>query len=159
MRLIGITVNPTYCFVERIACIKAATGRLSGIHRKSAFVYLVCYNSHKKRQYPFTAFALKRFITKKICTARSKKSNKIVLTTNLNKFDVRKSVHHHTTQINKPTRCNSFTSLLLDVYVWFSMFRAIPRPSSGAYNCISNLWFYCWSVEVKPEAANAVVSS
>jgi hypothetical protein len=25
-------------------------------------------------------------------------------------FDVRKSVHHHTTQINQPTRCNSFTS-------------------------------------------------
>jgi len=57
------------------------------------------------------------------------------------------------------------------------MFRALPRPSSGAYNCISTLWFYHWSVEVaalpdhnqqrcyhqaptvKPEAANAVVSS
>jgi hypothetical protein len=49
------------------------------------------------------------------------------------KFDVRKFVHHHTIQINYPTRCNSFTSLLLDVYVWFNMFRALPRPSSGAY--------------------------
>jgi hypothetical protein len=64
MRLVGITVNPTYCFVERIARIKGATGGLSGIHRKSAFVYLVCYNSHYNRPYPFTAFALKRFITK-----------------------------------------------------------------------------------------------
>jgi len=62
------------------------------------------------------------------------------------------------------------------------MFRASPRPSSGAYNCINSLWFYRWSVggssvvghnrpdhdqqpcyhhapTVKPEAANAVVSS
>jgi len=50
-------------------------------------------------------------------------------------FDVRKSVHHHTIQINQPTRCNSFTSLLLDVYAWLNMFRAPLRPSSGAYNC------------------------
>jgi len=65
------------------------------------------------------------------------------------------------------------------------MFRALPRPSSGAYNCISSLWFYRWSVggsnvvgrglagparqrpttllpppsKVKPEAVNTVVSS
>jgi len=64
------------------------------------------------------------------------------------------------------------------------MFRALTRPSSGAYNCISSLSFYRWSVAVaallvvvwqvpdhdqqrcyhhaptvKPEAANAVVSS
>jgi len=37
-------------------------------------------------------------------------------------------------QINQPTSCNSFTSLLLGVYVWLNMFRASPRPSSGAYN-------------------------
>jgi len=30
-------------------------------------------------------------------------------------FKVGKSVHHHTFQINQPTRCNSFSSLLLDV--------------------------------------------
>jgi len=47
-------------------------------------------------------------------------------------FDVHKSVHHHTIQIIQPTRCNSFTSLLLDVYVWLNMFRASPCPSSGA---------------------------
>jgi len=54
------------------------------------------------------------------------------------------------------------------------MFRALPRPSSGAYKFISSLWFYRWSVvvaallvqqryyhhapTVKPDAANAVVS-
>ena len=61
-------------------------------------------------------------------------------------------------------------------------FCVAPRPSSGAYNCISSLWFYRWNVVVtallvvvwpdhdqqrcyhhtpmvKPEAANAVVSS
>ena len=92
-------------------------------------------------------------------------------------FVVRKSVHHHTIQINQPTRCNSFTSLLLDVYVWFNTFRAPLRPSSGAYNCTRSLWFYRWSVvgrglpdhdqqrsnrhapAVKPEAPSAVVRS
>jgi len=63
-------------------------------------------------------------------------------------FDVRKPVHHHTIQINQPTRCNSFTSLLLDVYVRLNMFRAPLRPSSGEYNCTRSLWFYHWSVAV-----------
>jgi len=62
-------------------------------------------------------------------------------------------------QMNEPTRRNSFTSLLLDVYVWLNMFQVLPHPSSRAYNCNSSLWFYCWSVAVKTEAANAVASS
>jgi hypothetical protein len=49
---------------------------------------------------------------------------------------------------NQPTRCNSFASLLLDVYVWLNMFRAPLRPSSGAYNCTRSLWFYRWGVVV-----------
>jgi hypothetical protein len=57
-------------------------------------------------------------------------------------FDFRKSMHHHTIQINQPTRCKNFTGLLLDVYVWLNMFRAPLRPSSGAYNCTRSLWFY-----------------
>jgi hypothetical protein len=65
-----------------------------------------------------------------------------------NQFDVHKSVHHHTVQINQPTRCNSFKSLLFDVYVWLNMFRAPLCPSSGAYNCTRSLWFYRWSVVV-----------
>jgi hypothetical protein len=48
--------------------------------------------------------------------------------------------------INQPDA--SFTSLLLDVYVQLNMFQALPRPSSGAYNCINSLWFYRWSVVV-----------
>ena len=35
-------------------------------------------------------------------------------------------------QINQPTRCNNFSSLLLYVYVQLNMFRASSRPSSGA---------------------------
>jgi hypothetical protein len=65
-----------------------------------------------------------------------------------NHFDVRKSVHHHMMQINQPTRCSSFTSLLLDIYAWLNMFQAPLRQSSGAYNCTRSLWFYCWSVAV-----------
>jgi hypothetical protein len=56
-----------------------------------------------------------------------------------------KSVHHHTIQIIQPTGCNSFTSLLLDVYVWLKMFLESPRPSSGAYNCNRRPWFYRWT--------------
>jgi len=51
---------------------------------------------------------------------------------------------HITIQIIQPTRCKSFTSLLLDVYVWLNMLRASPRPSSGAYNCSRSIWFYRW---------------
>jgi hypothetical protein len=35
-------------------------------------------------------------------------------------------------QINPPTRCNNFSSLLLDVYLQLNMFWASSRPSSGA---------------------------
>jgi hypothetical protein len=35
-------------------------------------------------------------------------------------------------QINQPTRCDNFSSLLLDVYVQLNVFRAFSRPSSGA---------------------------
>ena len=35
-------------------------------------------------------------------------------------------------QINQPTRCKNFSSLLLDVYVQLNMFRASSRPSLGA---------------------------
>jgi hypothetical protein len=55
-------------------------------------------------------------------------------------------------QIIQPTRCSSFTGLLLDVYVCLNMFRASPRPSSGAYNCTRSLWFYRWR-----EAAGALL--
>ena len=47
-------------------------------------------------------------------------------------FQVCKSVHHHTIQINQPTRCNNFSSLLLDVYLQLNIFRPSSRPSSGA---------------------------
>jgi hypothetical protein len=37
-----------------------------------------------------------------------------------------------TVQINQPTRCSNFASLLLDVYVQLNMSRASSRPLSGA---------------------------
>jgi len=36
---------------------------------------------------------------------------------------------YETVQINQPTRCNNFSSLLLDVYVRLNMFRASSRSS------------------------------
>ena len=63
-------------------------------------------------------------------------------------FKVCKSVHHHTIPINQPTRCNNFSSLLIDVYVQLNMFRASSCPLSGAHNYSSSLWFYRWSVVI-----------
>ena len=70
----------------------------------------------------------------------------------LGSFDVHKSMHLHMIPIFQPTGCNSFTSLLLDVYVGLIMFRASPRPSSEAGNCTRGLWFYRWG-----EAAGALL--
>jgi len=40
-------------------------------------------------------------------------------------------MHHHTIQIDQPTRCNSFISLLLDVYVSLNMFRVVGHGLAG----------------------------
>jgi len=54
-------------------------------------------------------------------------------------FKVCKPVHHHTIQINQQTRCNSFTSLLLDVYVWLNMFREPPPQNHLHTNSLADL--------------------
>jgi hypothetical protein len=61
-------------------------------------------------------------------------------------FDVLNSVHHYTIEVNQPTICNIFTSLLLDIYLWLNMFLAPFRPSLEAYNCTRSSWFYRWRV-------------
>jgi hypothetical protein len=72
-------------------------------------------------------------------------------------------VHHHTIQINQPTRCNNFSSLLLDVYLQLNMFQASSRPLSGAQQLQWQplvLLSACGdssAPKVKPEAATAVV--
>jgi hypothetical protein len=69
-----------------------------------------------------------------------------------NKFKACKSVHHHTVQINQPTRCKNFSSLQLDVHVQLNMFRASSHPSSEVQqHCYHHV------PTVKPEAATAVV--
>jgi hypothetical protein len=35
-------------------------------------------------------------------------------------------------QLNQPTRCSNFSSLLLDIYIQLNMFRVSSCPSSGA---------------------------
>jgi hypothetical protein len=39
-------------------------------------------------------------------------------------------VHRRTIQINQPTKYNNFSSLLLELYLQLSMFRASSGPSS-----------------------------
>jgi hypothetical protein len=68
-------------------------------------------------------------------------------------FDICKSMHHHTIQIIQPTRCNIFTSLLLDVYVWLNMFRASPAHRREHTTALGASGFtvgekrleHCWS--------------
>jgi len=43
-------------------------------------------------------------------------------------------VHHHTIQINQPTRCKNFWSFLLEVYVQLNKFRTWGRHET------------CWAV-------------
>jgi len=63
----------------------------------------------------------------------------------------------NTIQINQPTRCNNFSSLLFDVYVQLNMFRASSRriwagrPNHDEQHC------YHHAPVVKPGAATAVV--
>jgi hypothetical protein len=59
-------------------------------------------------------------------------------------FKVCKSMHHHTIPIKQLTRCKHFSSLLLDVYVRLSMFRAFSRPSSGAQQLQLSSWWWAW---------------
>jgi hypothetical protein len=60
--------------------------------------------------------------------------------------------------LNKsPTRCNSFSSLLLDVYFQLNMFRASLRPSSRAQQLHNHQHCYHHAPKVKPEAATAAV--
>ena len=88
-----------------------------------------------------------------------------------------------TLQINQPTRCNSFSNLLLEIYAQLNMFRASSRPSSwaqqlqwqplvlplvhgdgsavgrGRAGCPNHDQQHCHhhAPKVKPEAATAVV--
>jgi hypothetical protein len=75
------------------------------------------------------------------------------------KFKVCKSVHHHTIQINQPTRCNNFSSLLLDIYVQLNMFQAVDAVGHGRANWPEHNQQHCYhhAPRVKPEAATAVV--
>ena len=113
-------------------CFRRALGVDCPNVRNALRVLIICNGA---RRYARWVTLLKNFICKRVSP-----------------FDVRKSVLHHTIQIIQPTRHNTFTSLLLDVYAWLNMFRASPRPSSGAYNCTRSLWFYRWR-----EAAGALL--
>jgi hypothetical protein len=56
-------------------------------------------------------------------------------------------MHHHTIQINQPTRCNNFLSLLTFMY-GSTCFGRPHAHHQELNNCSSSLWFYCWSVVV-----------
>jgi hypothetical protein len=47
-------------------------------------------------------------------------------------------------QINQPDATLFHEFITRRSYVSLNMFRASPRPLSGAYNCTRSLWFYLW---------------
>jgi hypothetical protein len=58
----------------------------------------------------------------------------------------------HGIKIIRPTRCNNFSSLLLDVYLQLNMFiTGYNRPDHDQQHC------YHHAPKAKPEAATAVV--
>jgi len=57
-------------------------------------------------------------------------------------------MHHHRFQVSQPTRCNSFSSLLLGfTYSSTSFWRPYAHHQQLS-NYSSSLWFYRWSVVV-----------
>jgi hypothetical protein len=61
-------------------------------------------------------------------------------------FKVCKSMHHHTIQINQPTRCSNLSSLLLDIYVQLNVsgiLTPIIRSSTTAL-AASGFTFRAW---------------
>ena len=75
----------------------------------------------------------------------------------LTELDLSINGHSISIQINQPTRCNNFSSLLLDVYVQLNMFRASSRPSSASRPDQYQQHCYHHAPTVKPEAATTVV--
>ena len=57
-------------------------------------------------------------------------------------------MHHHTVQINQPTRRNNSSSLLLDVYVSSTCFGCPHAHHPELNNCINSHWFYRWSMVI-----------
>jgi hypothetical protein len=122
--------------------------------------------------HPFTDFLVQVYQHWNVCC----KFHKV-----LHFFNVGKSVHHHTIQINQPTRCNCFTSLLLDVLcrsTCFGHLRAHHQELTTALTA-SGFTLKCGGSsavsrgpagsrlttllpprsKIKPEAVNAIVSS
>jgi len=48
--------------------------------------------------------------------------------------------NHDHSQKKNPTRCSNVSQFF--IYMKLNMFRAIHRPSSGAYNCTSSFWLW-----------------
>jgi len=63
-------------------------------------------------------------------------------------FKVCKSVHHHTFQINQPTRCNNLSSLLLTFIYSSTCFGRPCAHHQELNNCSNSLWFYLRSVVI-----------
>ena len=83
------------------------------VNLKYLLVHMLVYNKHLK----YTLFISVPCVTECIFRNDVTIRHMYVYTGGIDNFDVRKSVHHHTIQINQPTRCNTSTSSLRDAYV------------------------------------------
>jgi hypothetical protein len=57
------------------------------------------------------------------------------------KLDVRGSLHHSIIHMQKIQQDAAVYQILFHIYIKLNMFRATYRPSSGAQNCTSSIWF------------------
>jgi len=57
------------------------------------------------------------------------------------------SVHHHTIQINQPTRCNKFSVYYLK-FIYSSKCFGRPHAHHQELSCSSSLWFYLCSMVI-----------
>jgi hypothetical protein len=72
-----------------------------------------------------------------------------MMTVEINSYIWRWQVRASSYNSNKLTnQMQQFYKFITWRFVPLNMFRAPPRPLSGAYNCINSLWFYRLSVVV-----------
>ena len=72
---------------------------------------------------PCQIYGIRRQIKKNVSSSELRQSVHKILPLNLKTSQI---------QINQPTRCKDFSSLLLEIYVQINMFRVSSLPSSGA---------------------------
>ena len=119
-----------------MSCIVVSTwAALLCLHELHCYVYMNCiviFYVFAQNCNKLTAVCIRHFKCPYNFTVCKSSYSLQVIIQFASHHTVCKSVHHHTVQINQPTTCNNFSSLLFEVHLQLNMFRGSSRPSSGA---------------------------